>query len=99
MDGSRSRRLARQSHHQSPAGQRLLSARPSSRCWPLRQHLRTHCPSFRTDASHLAVVAPNASTPKRSPPTPLPAAWGSEADRQRKLIARLDALIAQAQTG
>src|SRR6478736_3590159 len=34
-------RLARQSHHQGPAGRRLLPARPSSRRLPLRQHLRT----------------------------------------------------------
>jgi hypothetical protein len=65
---------------------------------PLRQHLQ-HCPSFRTDASHLVVLAAQRVDAQALAADAAARGWGAEAERHRKLIARLDALIAQAQTG
>ena len=56
-----------------------------------------HCPSFHTDSTHLGVLAAQridahdlaADAEKRG--------WIDEADRHRKLISRLDALIAQSE--
>lgn len=47
-----------------------------------------HCPSFHTDATHLAVLAEDAE--RRG--------WIDEAERHRTLVSRLDAVIAQAET-
>ena len=58
-----------------------------------------HCPSFRTDASHLVVLAAQRVDAQALAADAAARGWGAEADRHRKLIARLDALIAQAQTG
>jgi integrase len=58
-----------------------------------------HCPSFRTDASHLVVLAAQRVDAQALAADAAARGWGGEAERHRKLIARLDALIAQAQTG
>jgi hypothetical protein len=58
-----------------------------------------HCPSFRTDASHLVVLAAQRVDAEALAADAAARGWGGEADRHRKLIARLDALIARAQTG
>jgi len=55
-----------------------------------------HCPSFRTDSTHLPVLAA-----QRQDAHPLAAdaearGWIDEADRHHRLIARLDAAMAQA---
>src|SRR5450759_1097652 len=55
-----------------------------------------HCPSFRTDSTHLPVLAA-----QRLDAQPLAAdaearGWIEEADRHRRLIDRLDAVLAQA---
>jgi integrase len=57
-----------------------------------------HCPSFRTDASHLGVLAAQRVDAQALATDAAARGWGAEADRHRKLVARLDALIAQAQT-
>src|SRR6476469_1298808 len=56
-----------------------------------------HCPSFRTDAGHLGVLA--AQRVDADALAADAAARGAEADRHRRLVARLDTLIAHAQTG
>ena len=60
-------RLARQSHHQGPAGRRLLPARPGSRCLPLRQHLRTlpQLPNRRQPPRRPRRPARRRSSPRR----------------------------------
>jgi Phage integrase family len=57
-----------------------------------------HCPNFRTDAGYLPVLAAqrlDADTLARDAEA---RGWIEEADRHRRLLARLDTLIAQAQT-
>lgn len=58
-----------------------------------------HCPSFRTDAGYLPVLAA-----QRVDATQLAAdadarGWSTEADRHRRLVARLDALISETEAG
>jgi hypothetical protein len=58
-----------------------------------------HCPNFRTDAGYLPVLAAqrlDADALARDAET---RGWIDEADRHRRLLARLDTLIAQAQAG
>lgn len=58
-----------------------------------------HCPNFRTDSGYLPILAAqraDAETLARDAET---RGWTTEADRHRRLIARLDAHIEQAQTG
>jgi hypothetical protein len=56
------------------------------------------CPSFRTDASHLRVLAAQ-RVDAEALAADAARGWIAEAERHRKLVARLDALMAQAQTG
>lgn len=58
-----------------------------------------HCPNFRTDTGYLPVLAAqrlDADALARDAET---RGWIAEADRHRRLLARLDTLIAQAQAG
>jgi integrase len=58
-----------------------------------------HCPNFRTDAGYLPVLAAqrlDADTLARDAEA---RGWIDEADRHRRLLTRLDTLIAQAQAG
>jgi integrase len=58
-----------------------------------------HCPSFRTDVSHLGVLAAQRVDADALAAEAAARGWDAEADRHRRLVARLDTLIAQAQTG
>jgi integrase len=58
-----------------------------------------HCPSFRADPSHLAVLSAQRVDARALAADAAARGWGSEADRHRRLAERLDALIDQAQTG
>jgi integrase len=58
-----------------------------------------HCPSFRSDASHLAVLSAQRVDARALAADAAARGWGSEADRHRRLADRLDALITQAQAG
>jgi hypothetical protein len=58
-----------------------------------------HCPSFRTDASHIGVLAAQRVDAEALAADAAARGWVAEAERHRKLVARLDALMAQAQTG
>ncbi|BDE14943.1 hypothetical protein Mkiyose1665_59510 [Mycobacterium kiyosense] len=58
-----------------------------------------HCPNFRTDTSYLPVLAAQRTDTETLAKDAEQRGWISEADRHRKLIERLDAAIAQAQTG
>jgi hypothetical protein len=57
-----------------------------------------HCPSFRTDAASQAVLAAQRIDAEALAADAEARGWGDEADRHRRLIARLDALIAEADT-
>ncbi|MGI8757099.1 MAG: tyrosine-type recombinase/integrase [Acidimicrobiales bacterium] len=57
-----------------------------------------HCPSFRTDAASKAVLAAQRIDAEALAADAVTRGWGDEADRHRRLIARLDALIAEADT-
>jgi len=54
-----------------------------------------HCPSFHTDATHLGVLAAQRIDAQDLAADAEQRGWIDEADRHRKLIARLDTLIAQ----
>jgi hypothetical protein len=58
-----------------------------------------HCPNFRTDTSYLPVLAAQRADTETLAKDAEQRGWISEAERHRKLIERLDAAIAQAQTG
>jgi integrase len=58
-----------------------------------------HCPNFRTDAGYLPVLAAQRTDAETLARDAQARGWGSEADRHRRLIERLDAHIRQAQTG
>ena len=58
-----------------------------------------HCPSFRSDASHLAVLAAQRIDARALAADADARGWAAEASRHQQLIDRLDALITQAQTG
>jgi len=58
-----------------------------------------HCPSFRAGATDLPVLAAQRVDAEALAADAQKRGWITEADRHRKLLARLDALIAQAQTG
>ncbi|MGO9728327.1 MAG: tyrosine-type recombinase/integrase [Streptosporangiaceae bacterium] len=58
-----------------------------------------HCPNFRSDATHLPVLADQRTDAEALAQDAEARGWISEASRHRKLITRLDALIAQAQAG
>jgi integrase len=56
-----------------------------------------HCPSFRAEASSLPVLAAQRADAQALAQDAGNRGWITEADRHRKLIARLDSLISQAQ--
>ena len=56
-----------------------------------------HCPSFHTDSTHLGVLAAQRVDAQDLAADAEQRGWIDEADRHRKLIARLDALIAQSE--
>jgi integrase len=58
-----------------------------------------HCPSFRAGATDLPVLAAQRIDADALAADAEKRGWITEADRHRKLLARLDALIAQAQAG
>ncbi|WP_145972866.1 tyrosine-type recombinase/integrase, partial [Rhodococcus wratislaviensis] len=57
-----------------------------------------HCPSFHTDATHLAVLAAQRVDAHDLAEDAERRGWIDEAERHRTLVSRLDALIAQAET-
>lgn len=57
------------------------------------------CPSFRSDASHLAVLAAQRVDARALAADAAARGWSAEADRHRLLAERLDALIDQAEAG
>jgi len=58
-----------------------------------------HCPNFRSDPSHLAVLSAQRIDARALADDAAARGWDSEADRHRRLAERLDTLIAQAQAG
>jgi hypothetical protein len=58
-----------------------------------------HCPNFRTDTSYLPVLAAQRADSETLAKDAEQRGWISEANRHHKLIERLDAAIAHAQTG
>jgi len=58
-----------------------------------------HCPGFRADPSHLAVLAAQRVDARALAADADARGWSTGADRHRRLAERLDALIAQAQAG
>ena len=58
-----------------------------------------HCPNFRTDASYLPILAAQRVDAVALAADAEAKGWISEADRHRRLMARLDALMAEAQAG
>jgi integrase len=58
-----------------------------------------HCPNFRTDTGYLPVLAAQKADAEQLAADAETRGWISEADRHRKLIARLDGLISKAQGG
>lgn len=57
-----------------------------------------HCPSFHTDSTHLGVLAAQRIDAHELAADAEKRGWIEEADRHHKLVARLDALIAQSAT-
>lgn len=58
-----------------------------------------HCPSFRSDVTHLPVLAAQRVDAEALAADAEARGWVTEAERHQRLIARLDALIGQAQAG
>ena len=58
-----------------------------------------HCPSFRTDAASVSVLAAQRVDAEALAVDAEARGWIDEADRHRRLIARLDALLAEAAAG
>jgi Phage integrase family len=58
-----------------------------------------HCPNFRTDTGYLPVLAAQKADTEQLAQDAEARGWISEADRHRKLIARLDDLISKTQAG
>jgi site-specific recombinase XerD len=58
-----------------------------------------HCPNFRTDAASITVLAAQRIDAQALAADAQARGWIDEADRHRNLIARLDTLMAQAETG
>jgi hypothetical protein len=58
-----------------------------------------HCPAFRTDAGHLPVLASQRLDAQALAADAEARGWITEAERHRRLIERLDAHIAGAETG
>ena len=58
-----------------------------------------HCPNYRTDATFLPILAAQRADAATLAADAEQRGWGTEATRHRELIARLDALMDQAETG
>lgn len=58
-----------------------------------------HCPSFRTDATYLPVLAAQRIDAQALAADAVARGWTSEAERHHRLMERLDAYIARAQAG
>ena len=58
-----------------------------------------HCPNFRTDTGYLPVLAAQRADTETLARDAEARGWTGEAERHRRLIARLDAHISQTQTG
>jgi integrase len=58
-----------------------------------------HCPSFRTDSGFLPVLAAQRADAEKLARDAEARGWGSEVERHRTLIARLDAHIREAEAG
>ena len=58
-----------------------------------------HCPSFRTDAASVSVLAAQRVDAKALAEDAEARGWIDEAERHRRLISRLDALLAEGQAG
>jgi integrase len=58
-----------------------------------------HCPNFRTDATHLPVLAAQRTDAEALAEDAEARGWITEATRHRDLLARLDTLISKAQAG
>jgi hypothetical protein len=58
-----------------------------------------HCPSFRTDAASVSVLAAQRIDAAALAQDAEARGWIEEADRHRRLIARLDALMAEGKAG
>jgi hypothetical protein len=58
-----------------------------------------HCPSFRTDAASISVLAAQRVDAEALAEDAEARGWITEADRHRRLIARLDALLGEAAAG
>lgn len=58
-----------------------------------------HCPSFRTDAASVAVLAAQRVDTQALTADAQARGWIDEADRHHRLLTRLDTLIAQAEAG
>jgi integrase len=58
-----------------------------------------HCPSFRTDAASISVLAAQRVDAQALAADAEARGWIDEADRHRRLIARLDTLLAQSAAG
>jgi hypothetical protein len=67
-------------------------------CVPL-VNICEHCPNFRTDAASITVLAVQRIDAEALAADAQARGWIDEADRHRNLIARLDTLMAQAETG
>ena len=93
--------------HRRPTGRTHRPSNPGSPAATAYAHPRkvpaptptsaSTAPAFTPTPPTSQSSPPNASTPKTWPPTPKQRGWIDEADRHRKLIARLDALIAQSE--
>jgi len=58
-----------------------------------------HCPSFHVGTAHLTVLAAQRTDASALAADAEARGWGSEAERHRRLVARLDALITEADAG
>ena len=58
-----------------------------------------HCPSFRTDTTHLQVLAAQRVDTEALARDAEQRGWIAEAERHQRLIARLDTLMGKAQAG
>jgi integrase len=58
-----------------------------------------HCPSFRTDAASVSVLAAQRVDAEALAQDAQARGWIDEADRHRRLIGRLDALLSEAEAG
>ena len=58
-----------------------------------------HCPNFRTDSGYLPILAAQRADAETLARDAESRGWGSEVERHRRLISRLDAHIDQARSG